>query len=295
MEGLGIGGVLLSGTGLALTGAARATVAPLALLSVISVNLVVISFATDLYNTLAPDEGWGRPRLWSPMLRAKLGYVYVVDPIFDYSHLLTHALMLREGPWAFGYQGWHAPNQGHARARAGISYGIWGSHSGRSSTDGSYLDVEVAVGGQQFDDADFDVVSADTQVKTRFDAHRIVPQVEGAFFELAAGVGVRRTTFRSESALQTDSLLLARTAFGIYFGDGESADSTYGEWQMYYDHRHDDFAAGLKAEGLGSGVAGHIGTSLQLDLTRRFGVEAYTEFGSAWVNGAMLTLREDGR
>ena len=61
---------------------------------------------------------------------------------------------------------------------------------------------------------------------------------------------------------------------------------------MYYDHRHDDFAAGLKVRGLGSGVIGHFGTALTYDFTARFGIEAYTEIGSAWVNGLSFTISE---
>src|SRR5690606_30380865 len=129
------------------TGAARSMVAPLALLGIAGVNVFFMSFATDLYNTVSPDEGWGRARPWRPLLHAQLGYVYIVDPIFDYSHLLTHGLTLHSGAWALGYQGWHAPEQQHARGRASVGYGFWGASSGRAALDGSFAEVELALGG----------------------------------------------------------------------------------------------------------------------------------------------------
>ena len=51
-------------------------------------------------------------------------------------------------------------------------------------------------------------------------------------------------------------MLLARFGFGMYLGDPAERG---GEVVVYYDHRHDDFAAGLKLTGLGSGIPGHFG------------------------------------
>jgi hypothetical protein len=61
---------------------------------------------------------------------------------------------------------------------------------------------------------------------------------------------------------------------------------------LYYDHRHDDFAAGLKSTGLGSGVPGHIGLSSRYYLSDHFGVTTSAEVGSAWVLGLGIAFRQ---
>ena len=72
---------------------------------------------------------------------------------------------------------------------------------------------------------------------------------------------------------------------------GREGTAPRGEVALYYDHRHDDFAAGLKMPGLGSGVPGHIGARGHAFLTRAFGMKAELEAGSAILGGASLLFR----
>ena len=85
-----------------------------------------------------------------------------------------------------------------------------------------------------------------------------------------------------------DDMLLARFGFGAVF-----RGNTYPGSQalLYYDHRHDDFAAGLIISGLGSGVIGHFGTELRWFFTPSFGVLAQVEVGSALVSGLSVLYR----
>ena len=83
-------------------------------------------------------------------------------------------------------------------------------------------------------------------------------------------------------------MLLARFGFGLYVG--RRADR-WGEVRIYYDHRHDDFAGGLKMPGLGSGPLGHFGLDGRAFVSDRWGARAEVQAGAAWVAGLSLVYR----
>ena len=64
---------------------------------------------------------------------------------------------------------------------------------------------------------------------------------------------------------------------------------------IYYDHRHDDFAAGFKLRGIGSGVAGHFGIEGRMYLSEHWGVSAEAMVGSAYVAGVSILFRHAER
>jgi len=64
------------------------------------------------------------------------------------------------------------------------------------------------------------------------------------------------------------------------------------EARVYYDHRHDDFAAGLLLPGRVSGVFGHVGGDLRWYFGRHVGMLLDAKFGSALIGGLSLLLRE---
>jgi len=92
-------------------------------------------------------------------------------------------------------------------------------------------------------------------------------------------------------ALNASSLLLAHTGFGVYLGQRPPDPSLGGEIELYYDHRHDGFAGGLRARGLGSGVPGHFGLRGQYVVSSGWGLRAEAQVGSAWVLGLSALLR----
>jgi hypothetical protein len=108
----------------------------------------------------------------------------------------------------------------------------------------------------------------------------------------AADGSYEATSFEVADADSTSSpLLLQRFAFGVYEGDLSRAG---GEWSMYYDHRHDDYAGGLLMAGLGSGVAGHIGFAGHHFFDRNWGFGVAFEVGSACVAGLSGLFRHWG-
>ena len=86
-----------------------------------------------------------------------------------------------------------------------------------------------------------------------------------------------------------DDFLLATMAFGVRLRGPAASDS---EVMLFYDHRHDDYAAGMTINGLGSGVAGHLGLRGRWFFDGRYGISAEGMFGSAIVAGGSLVIRE---
>jgi hypothetical protein len=85
-----------------------------------------------------------------------------------------------------------------------------------------------------------------------------------------------------------EHVLLGRFGFGVTLR-GLSAPGS--EAVVYYDHRHDDYAAGLQLNGIGSGVAGHFGASVRWFFLESFGIAADAQVGSAYLGGASLLFR----
>ena len=301
LELIGLGASAVSLTGLAVTGAARSTVTPLAAGLVGGVGLFGLSWLADIYHTASPEPGYGTPRTVLPLLESQVGYVYVNDPQFSYNHFVYHGAVFRPNRVSVGYQAWHAPTEESARYRVAAGYRFWGAAGPRAAefTDGSFLELRTAGTYQRFLEEEFDTATAELSLNARVDVERVLPTVRGGFTEFQLGYGLRFTDFRRlrpEQSLgervffgdQQDDLLLARFAFGFYLGDPVERG---GEFQLFYDHRHDGFDAGLKAAGVGSGVGGHFGLNSFYYITQHYGLELSASVGSAWVLGASLRTR----
>jgi hypothetical protein len=87
-----------------------------------------------------------------------------------------------------------------------------------------------------------------------------------------------------------DALLLTTFGFGVILR-GKAAPGSIA--RLYYDHRHDDFAAGWLMPGLGSGAPGHFGGELRWYFGKRVGISGEAQVGSAVLGGVSLLLREN--
>jgi hypothetical protein len=295
MEGTGVGLTLLGGVALITTGASRRVVGPAALTAMTGVNLFALSLLSSLYASAAPREGLGVPRRELALLESSLGYLYVYDPQFAFHHFATLGVDARIGPWHLGADSAVAPRQGNSRWKLLGGYrflGPRGPHQPPAS-DGSYLELELGLGDHYYGDDEFTSRVLELGLGARLDSQRYLPDVRGAFFQLGAGFAKQWLLFDlpGEDVSNDTSLLLAHFGFGMYLGD---AATRGGELELYYDHRHDGFAAGLKINGLGSGVAGHFGLRGSYTISPEWAVSAMTEIGSAWVLGTSVTWRTDG-
>ena len=302
MEGTGLLTAVASALLLFETGAARNVVGPLALTSVAGVGTMGLSLLASLYATWAPPAGFGAPRLRLPLLESRLGYLYVTDPQFDFNHFLTTRLDARLGAWHAGFGAAYAPAQDNQRIELVGGYRLlgarapeWGEPAVELAADGSYLELQFGFDEHHFDGSGFLVRELEAKLEGRLDTDRYLPDVHGAFFQLEVGLAKQWFVFDlpGVSATTGTSLLLAHMGFGMYLGNQgpPGVESTGGDVEFYYDHRHDGFAGGMKARGLGSGVLGHVGLVGNYQLTPRWGLRAQTEVGSAWTFGLSGVIR----
>jgi hypothetical protein len=291
MEGIGFA---MAGGGLSIlaaTGASRRFSAPLVGITALGAGLFLISGLADFYGVLAPDEGTGAPLLGAPIIETQLGVRYVYNPTFSYRAILVQSIDLRWGPLRLMPSASFALDDVNARLRALASYRIGGPtprarERGKTLNDGSFFDIEGAATNHSYAEG-FAITTLEASLHGRLDAERIAPSLRGSFMELGAGGGIELHRYRGLET-EANTILLVRFAYGLYLG---RPPSPFGEAMIYYDHRHDDYAAGLKMTGLGSGVPGHFGARGTLFFTPEWGVLADAQVGSAYVLGASMIFR----
>jgi hypothetical protein len=148
----------------------------------------------------------------------------------------------------------------------------------RGGADGTAIDVEAAAVYHRFPTEGFFMGSAELGLKGRYAMSRLSPRLEGSFAEVSAGLAFQGYGYFGP--ISEDSLhqqLLFTFGYGVYLGH---AGPLRGEALLYYDHRKDDYAGGLKG---GAGVPGHVGLRGRVLLSERWGVSADVQAGSAYV------------
>ncbi len=292
MELGGVGLTVGSLTALAVTGAARGVAGVLVASTVGGMGLFTISWLGDLYAVVAPEGGFGEAARIAPRWETELGYRYVYDPRFEYRHFSVTRLSAHVGRLRLSPSLWAAPDQRNSRFRLEGAVRGWGPVRGQSSTDGSYAEIEGAATEHRFPREHFYITTLEWQVKGRLDLRRVAPHLEGAFAEAGVGTAFQVTRFDIAGAESTSAaMLLARFAFGIYVGDQTSGG---GEWQLYYDHRHDDYAAGLLLPRGSGGSIGHVGLSGHHFFDANWGLGMEAQAGSAFVVGMSAKFRDWG-
>jgi hypothetical protein len=291
-EGLGLGLFAAGGVPIVLTGASRKIVGPSAAVAIMGVGLFATSLLVDGYAT----AGWGRRQAVFPQPAAawvtEFGYRYLYGPDFRYRHLLVQGLTGKLGCWSWAGSLWTGLDDRVARARISSAWRLWRAEgSSLPVRDASQLELQLGGARWLFTPYGFTKWTGEISLYSRYDLRRMDPAFSGSFVE--GGVGWGREWVRFEppgSASSTDAndLLLAEFAFGAYFGDRRGGG---GEARIYYDHRHDDWTAGLSMGGIGSGVIGHFGIDVRYYLDSAWGVLAEVQAGSAYLLGLSLLFR----
>lgn len=291
IEGAGVAMLAGGFVPIVATGASRRFIGPAVGLTIAGVGLFAISGIADLYGVLAPRGGTGAPSRITPAIEASLGYNYVYDPVFRYRHFANYGLTLRGGRWRLEPSAWLAFDDENARYRALVAHRFTGPKpkAERPTGDGSFLDLELALTRHVFMSDRFATTTGEVLLSGRLDMRRVGPSLRGSFAEAGFGSAVSAYEYRmSRAAADLGQLFLGRFGYGMYLG---WPGAPRGEVSVYYDHRHDGFAAGLKVSGLGSGVAGHFGIRARYYLSDELGVVAEAAAGSAYVTGFSLVFR----
>ena len=292
-EGVGLGAVAVGGVSLFLTGASRYLVAPLAVLTIAGVGVFAVSWFADIYGVAAGPDGTGAPLLLAPRLETELGFRYVYDPQFAYNSFFVSGFNLRFHDFRVEPSAWTALDDANARYRVLAAWGIFGPRPAPAprARDGSRLELQAAATHHRYDSDGFNTVTAELALDGRLDLERWAAPLRGSFADFGVGAALQTYDYDVEDlgfATDVEQMLLVRFGFGMYLGDPAERG---GEVIFYYDHRHDDFAAGLKLTGLGSGIPGHFGAEARYYFNHDFGLLLDAQAGSAYLAGLSLLYR----
>jgi len=288
------GGILLTVggiAGLAITGASPKFNSPLISTTIAGVGLFSVSALADLYGVIAPSGGFGVPTGSPPLLELQLGYVNIDNPTFDHHHLAHARAALTVAALRAEPEVWIATDDDNWRAKLTGAWRLLGPKDGVSAVDGSFLELLLAFGHHRYSTEGFSEDLGEVALSGRLDLARVGPSLRGAFTELSLGLAYGAYTYDDIATEPTD-MLIGGFAFGVYLGH---APGGWGELALYYDHRHDGYAEGLKAVGLGSGVPGHFGLKLETQVWGRWGISADVQVGSAVVTGLSAVYRLGGQ
>lgn len=279
IQGTGLGLLIASGIPIALTGASRRVIGPLYAAAMTGGGLFSISAMANIYSAVSPAFDPGVPAASLPPLELDFGYQYVSDTTFDYRHFLALGATARFAEVRLDAAARLSVDEGNARVRVGGAYRLLGApERARGSEDGTALDVEAGATYHRFPTEGFLVLGGEMGVRGRYAMGRMSPRLEGSFAE--ASVGLAFQGYRFFGAVSEDGLheqLLYTFAYGVYLGRGGPLK---GEAMLYYDHRKDEYAGGVKG---GAGVLGHVGLRGRVLLSERWGMSADVAVGSAWV------------
>jgi hypothetical protein len=287
-EGVALAAFLGAGSLLAATGASRKLVAVGLPVVASGVSVFMLGWAADLY---AASTG-GRDVTGTPQLsafEAELGPRYVYDPQFAYRNFIYAQVDLRVDRLRASPMAWIAADDDNQRLSFDSAYRVWGRSMQRATRDGSHLDLALAMTYHRYPNERFAVYTPEWRVEGRLDLSHVGRSLRGAFVDGQLGYGLELYDFEAApGGPDPFGLLLARFGFGIYFGDSALHS---GEASVYYDQRHDDFAAGLGVRGIGGGFLGHVGLKAHQFFAPAWGVGLLIEGGSAIVAGLSMKYR----
>jgi hypothetical protein len=290
-EGAGLGVFVGAGALLAVTGASRVTTGVLAPLTLAGFSVFALSFVADVYAATTGGRDVG-PAPFAPWFNTEVGYLYVYDPQFDYANLGHFRADVRFSQLRASGELWAALDDDHQRMLVELAYRALGRTPERDARDGSYADVVLGLRHRRFTQQGFAVTTPELHLHGRADLARLGASLRGAFVEGQLGAGLELYDYDvpgAEVSNDVYGLMLARVGFGLYLGDSRART---GELLGYYDHRRDDFAAGLGVAGIGSGFLGHFGVIGHCFFTRDWGATALVELGSAAVLGLGVRYRQ---
>jgi len=293
-EGLGLGLTALGLTGLALTGASRKTIAPLAWLTMDGFGLFAMSWMSDIYGSVvAPDER-GMPPLELSPLELSVGITAAYDPILPHRAFASMEAVGRVQSLWLSARGWFGLGEQSHRVRTVGAYRLLGARpGGHFASNGSHLDLRAGLTFHDYGDQGFDQYVADAALEWRLDLAAVSPGLRGTFMEFRWGLGLTAFDYRGSTIPTTTSeVLLGRYAWGFWLGDYIQAP--WAEVLLFYNHRRDGLAGGMKLPSVAAGNAGSLGLEVESWLGRRWGGRVRLEYGSALLAGVELSHRFGG-
>ncbi len=275
-QGVGLGIMIASGATIGLTGASRygneLTIPAL----VTGTGIFLNTAYADIYGSATG----GRASTYAPRptLSATVGYGYVDDPQFDYTHFSVVSGLYVRDALRVAPSLWTALDADNQRARLPIRYRQIDNKAG------DFLQGQVAATYHRYGDDGFACTIGELSVGGRLNSSHLGASLAGSYTTATVGYALHRTSYDVAPA-DTIGLLLVRFGYGLYLPKN-------GEIEGYYQHRRDGFAAGLSpSPGNGSGFLGHFGLALRQPVSDRFAISLRSEIGSAWVATGGIEIR----
>ncbi len=291
LEGTGLGLIALGGVPIVFTGASRRTIAPLYAVTLAGFSVFGVSALANLYAVTSPAFDPGMAPTSLPPLELEMGYQYVNDPAFDYGHFVSLGALARFDTVKLQAAARLSPDEGNTQVRLGGAYRLLGeSERARRNTDGTALDVELFGLFHRFPTEGFTVAGAEVGLRGRYAMERVSPALAGSFAE--ASIGTSFQGYSYPGAVSDGNLseqLLFTFGYGVWLGRG---GPVRGDALLYYDHRKDDFAGGMRTRG--GGVVGSFGLRGRALLTEDWGVAAEVQAGGAMVGRLSLIYAVGG-
>ncbi|MFY2556387.1 hypothetical protein ACN469_01985 [Corallococcus terminator] len=292
LEGTGLGLIALGGVPIALTGASRRTIAPLYAVTLAGFSVFGISAIANLYSVASPAFDPGVPASSLPPLEFEMGYQYVSDTSFDYDHFVSLGAVARFDEVKLEATARLSPNEGNTQVRMGGAYRLLGEpERRRAGSDGSSLDAELFGLFHRFPTEGFTVVGGDVGFRGRYAMSRVSPSLAGSFAEASIGMALQGYSYPGPvSDGNLHSQLLYSFGYGVWLGRGGGPFK--GEAMLFYDHRKDGFAGGVRT--LSGGVVGSFGLRGRALLTETWGVAAEFSASGALVGRLALVYALGG-
>jgi hypothetical protein len=282
-EGIGLGMMGAGAVPLILTDASGQNLDIGFALLLAGAGLFLTSALADLYGASIGERPNAQAPTHLPVLEPCLGHAFVYDRLFPYRHFAVMRIDARLGGFRMSPELWQAVDDDHRRIGLDTAFRFVGPTPERRAPDGSFVDIQGGVKHQRFGTDGFSILTTEVLFPTRLDLRRLGRSLAGSFVDFDLGWAFQFYDYWAAGrGLGTDinGMLLARFGYGLYFG-GPSAPR--GEAQIYYDHRHDDFAGGLAVALHEPNVFGHVGVAGKVSFGYGWAMRAQLEVGSAFL------------
>lgn len=291
LEGTGLGLIAAGGVPIVFTGASRRTIAPLYAVTLAGFSVFGVSALANLYAVTSPAFDPGVPAASLPPLELEMGYQYVSDPSFDYGHFVSLGALARLGSVKLEAGAKLSPDEGNTQVRLGGAYRLLGEpERARGGADGTSLDAELYGLFHRYPTEGFTMAGAEVGLRGRYAMARVSPSLAGSFAEASIGTSLQGYSYPGAvSDGNLDEQLLFTFGYGVWLGRGGPVK---GDALLYYDHRKDGFAGGMRTRG--GGVVGSFGLRGRALLTKDWGIAAEVQAGGAIVGRLSLLYAVGG-
>ena len=287
----GVSLITMGAMGSATTGASRDLIWFFASSILVGLHLLASTYVADIYGLAVPLKHQRTGMAHTPRLQLEGGYGYIMDPSFSYRHL---GLVKADWYWKglrVSPNMMIALNDDNQRLELNVAWRFLGPrpHKQDSVKDSSMLEIEWISSFHRFGTEGFASIATGLALRSRLEMHHLDTALKGSFVYLRLGYAFQWSDLQLENLdADLNSLLL------VSFGFGFRIPGLYpgSEFKFTYQHRNDDFTAGMKLESIVNGTAiGHPGIDALLFFQSSWGIRLTFQLASGYLARAYFVYR----